>query len=59
MILDDDENSERVISAISLKYKMVPSKIEKLKYSDVLRMYSYILYEQKMAEQNQNQEEMI
>lgn len=59
MALDDDENSERVISIISLKYGMVPSEIERLKYSDVMRMYSYILYEQKMSEQNRGQEEMV
>lgn len=52
MALNDEENSERAISLISLRYRLVPSEIEKLKYSDILRMYSYIEFEAK--EKNRN-----
>ncbi|MDD3399252.1 MAG: hypothetical protein PHW93_06635 [Candidatus Methanomethylophilaceae archaeon] len=45
MALNDESNPERAISAISLKYRMTPSEIEKLKFSDIMRMYSYIDFE--------------
>jgi|AntAceMinimDraft_10_1070366.scaffolds.fasta_scaffold36400_5 hypothetical protein len=51
MALNDSSNTEGVISSISLKYKMIPSDIEKLSRKDVLRMYSFMQYENKNKEQ--------